>query len=881
MSRASRMLFSGAAAALVLVVNFLTAWLSRRYPFGDYTRNINDMWHQFIPFHLHLRDLITGTSNSSFSFNWTLGGGTSFAGDYGTYVSSPFSLLVLAFPRDQIELAMWAIVTLKMAAAAAAMVWLLGSLKNGSPWLLTILGASYALCGWALDDASYVPMWLDGLLGLPLISLVALWTLRRQRLVLGAVIVAGVWWSNYYTAYMASIGAATFLLALVLIERQSPRVGLVTMLRFLAQGVLGVLLAGVLLAPTLTAVLGATANTTAVLRPVPWHFFASRMLSGTEGVGRSPSLAVGMLALTLMLGIPWLKDLPRRTRAILCLSTVAVLVSFNFHVTHSIWHLFSSPNGSQFRQAFVGAFWMVVLAWFAATARWSARILLAAGASLSLLALFAAAGTQQFTTKWTWLAFGVTILMLAGAAVATRRRLQSKWPTWSTTLTGALLTVLFVTESVGTYLITQGGQDRFLHFSNTVHSSDLLKEFQVPEQAAWPQARGITVDLPNQNSGAFLGVEGLSYYSSLTPASMSTATQDLGFHQLASGRSFTPGHDSASWSLMSVGSVITRGGEVELPSLPMVRVMQEAPVYGNDLWRTRESLFGAPVYRRPQIESAPDGGSFQPLTGQPKVALTHGITLRIQCDPGEVGQLWVRDPKTVQVEELGAEFITQVTGGGTVQAKFAGPVEFHVSSATDATLPETPLACLDLSALAESSTAQEADYLEIHGSRITAEFSEPVTGVVTVATFMQPGWSCQMDGESADILDETGLLSIQVSGSKQLSCSFRTPGLRLGMGLSALALFALLAVAFAGRRRMKLAVGEGKGGDGVREGDGQDAADERSPGLGEVEPLDEDHSADGGESQIGEDAQGEREEPLPRRADAVGEPAVHEEREHH
>ena len=219
---ASRRLSPGALARLraALLAACVTAAAfcagdaaARQYPFGFRTRDVNDLGNQFVPFHAHLWDLLHGRADGGLLLNWQSGYGTSFLPDFGTYVSSPFALLVGVFPRDRIDLAVYVVTVLKIAAAAAATACLLLALRPGRWWAAGLLGTSYALCGWTLMLASYDPMWLDGLLAFPLLCLVGEWARQGRRPVVSVLVVAVCWTANFYTAYIATIGAALVLAA--------------------------------------------------------------------------------------------------------------------------------------------------------------------------------------------------------------------------------------------------------------------------------------------------------------------------------------------------------------------------------------------------------------------------------------------------------------------------------------------------------------------------------------------------------------------------------------------------------------------------------------------------------------------------------------------
>lgn len=210
---------AGLAALLTMIALCCGDAIARSYPFGSHTRNVNDLGNQFVPYHAHLWDLLHGKADGDLFINWQSGYGSSFLPDLGTYLTSPFAILVGVFPRDRIDLAVYVITLLKIAAAGAVMAWLLRTVRSGPWWAAGALGASYALCGWTLANAVYNPMWLDGLIALPLLCLVGEWALARRHWLLGPLLVAAVWIANFYTAYMATIGAALIVVTRLLLDR--------------------------------------------------------------------------------------------------------------------------------------------------------------------------------------------------------------------------------------------------------------------------------------------------------------------------------------------------------------------------------------------------------------------------------------------------------------------------------------------------------------------------------------------------------------------------------------------------------------------------------------------------------------------------------------
>ncbi|ANH90274.1 hypothetical protein A8713_03200 [Streptomyces sp. SAT1] len=151
-----------------------------------------------------------------------------------------------------------------------------------------------------MDNGAYVPMWLDGLLVSPLLCLVGEWARGGRHPVLGPLVVGLARVSNFYTAYLATIGAGVVLLV--------------------------------------------------------------RLLPATSST-ESPALYIGTPALALALAMPFRRALPARTRfgwpAAICL--VALLL--HRRPTHLLWHAGAEPNGVPDRQAFVLCGLLLIAAW--------------------------------------------------------------------------------------------------------------------------------------------------------------------------------------------------------------------------------------------------------------------------------------------------------------------------------------------------------------------------------------------------------------------------------------------------------------------------------------------------------------------------------------
>ena len=165
----SRRLWDPLLAAFVTALIFWTVMLLGEYvPFGINTPAVTDAKLQYLDLFSYCRDVLTGQNSAAYTFSNTLGGGA--AAIWAYYLASPFNLLVLLFPKEQMNLFLEVLITVKLSAASAAFAWFIrcrfGDRVRRE--IALILSVSYGLMQYMLAQGSNV-MWLDGVILLPFI----------------------------------------------------------------------------------------------------------------------------------------------------------------------------------------------------------------------------------------------------------------------------------------------------------------------------------------------------------------------------------------------------------------------------------------------------------------------------------------------------------------------------------------------------------------------------------------------------------------------------------------------------------------------------------------------------------------------------------------
>ncbi|MEU7279280.1 YfhO family protein [Streptomyces sp. NPDC045431] len=750
--------FAGLLTALAVCAGDAVA---RTFPFGPGTRAVNDLGNQFVPFHAHLWDLLHGRADGGLLLNWRSGYGTAFLPDLGTYLSSPFAPLVALFPRDEIDLAVYVITVLKTAVAAGAMAALLLALHPRGPWWgAAVLGAPYGLCGWAVVEASYNPMWLDGLIGFPLLCLVGEWIRTGRRPLLGPLVVALVWVANFYTAYMATLGAALVLLARGL-------GGWRALGRAAGTVLLGVGLAAPVLVPVFLGSRHAYPGWTREFRAAGWAEVAARALPATYGFF-TPALFVGTGALLLAAALPFHRAVPVRERWVFSGLVAGVLLSLQWEPTHLVWHVFATPNGSPYRQTFVLAGVVVIAAWTAVSYGWPGRRALLGG-TLVLGVVAAASVSGTSATRWSYALFAGGLAASVGALALVRRRPSGGAVAGAVLLAGAL-----AVQAAATTAYADRERPARLDDYPAWGAEHAARAAAVSGADGWPRYR-TDPGRPQLtgNDPLLVGGQGAAYYSSHTPAVLTRTLAALGGGWTSNGRSVQSLDNPVTDALFGVGARVRGPDAVRRDggALPLVtfRTRSAELRYGDSAFHNQELLLGSRVYDLPADGVCPVGSEVfvwaPDFTGTARLGAAGGPPVELR------GGL---PKRRAAMAPLG----TQRTAGARVVLEGRGSVP-----------PSGSVGCLDrarLTAAVARLRATAAVAVDVTPDGVRAELP-PGTRTAGTAVLAAPriaGWRCE--GRPADAY--LGLVAIPVTaGQTSVSCTFRPPGLRAGTAVGAAA----------------------------------------------------------------------------------------------
>ncbi|MGX1757683.1 YfhO family protein [Streptomyces lydicus] len=852
------------AAALSMGAYCLALALYGSYPFGLHSRAVNDLGNQFVPFHARLWDLLHGTTSGDLFFNWSSGYGVPFLADFFTYLMNPFSWLVGLFPRALTDLPVFLVTLFGIGLGAALMTVFLGRLREGSGPLRALLSVGYGLCAWVLNDGFADPMWMWGLVALPLTGIAADWCLRRTRWVAGTLLVALAWAGNFYTAAMATLAMALVLVVRLLTAAAMPwSARLRALARAASMALTGILLAAPVLTVTLAASRAAQPAPAVSYddRPSPLDQWA-RLLPGGHPEAPVPNISIGVLGLLLVAAFPFVRAVPLLVRAGWCALAAGVAASFVQEPTILLWHGFALPNGSPYRAAFVLSGILVMISWLALAHRPRLRELAAGAAAVALLAWLCRDRGAVGTDTWILLAGGGVPALLGLAALGRSRSSRTRAAAL------AVLTGTVVLGSAYAALSATAARGAIAWFQPkiTFTGPSLTAREGLLARADWPRSR--TDPGPHEfadNDPLLIGGEGGSYYSSFAPAVTARTLRGLGAGWYMRGRHTLSFEDPVGRALMGVGSYLspvpghralfTPHPALPAPLLTVRDALPRRPAGEETVFARQERVLGAAVYEVPALTptagEAPlrdRGGWLLPGAQRPgtvadgagakgagakgagtKGAGTKGAgtkggapdragapgagtTFTVRCTPGSTA-LWYVPWFSGEVSGLGRR--TTGTGSRDVTAnplRILGRVPADGTVAVRFTgrgrqhVPERAVGCLSgrkLTAAVHALRARGPVELAAAGHRLTARLRPGSKGSAVLALPAVPGWGCSVDGGPLHAPHSFGgLPAVPLGpGATRLSCSYLPPGLYTGLAASGAAALALAVVAASGTTR--------------------------------------------------------------------------------
>ena len=333
------------------------------FPFGNQSFLRNDLYNQYMPFFQALHDRIWQGEGLSYSFELGLGSG--FAALYGYYLSSPVNWLVALCPRPLIAEFITVVILVKIGLSGMSFAYYLRKHFGKDNMGLVFFSSAYALSGF-MAAYQWNIMWLDVVVLAPLV----LWAL--EELVekgtgwkYGLLLACSIF-TNFYLSIMICIFLVLYFLSLIIwkpwrvVWRRCFQFGWYSLL---AGG-----MTGVLLIPVYFALSGTEFHEFNFPNQFKWYMNGLEVLS-RHCIGVSmkvqadhwPNIYCGVAIFFLYplflfnRRICWKHKLTKLALA------AFFLVSFSCNVLDFIWHGLNYPDSLPGRQSYLYTWLLLVM----------------------------------------------------------------------------------------------------------------------------------------------------------------------------------------------------------------------------------------------------------------------------------------------------------------------------------------------------------------------------------------------------------------------------------------------------------------------------------------------------------------------------------------
>lgn len=190
------------------------------FPFGDRSPLALDLNAQYVYYYEYMYDVLAGKESLFYSWSRSLSG--EFIGLFAYYLASPFNFIVWLFPRSCVTEGIAAMQFAKSAAVGLSSAFYLKKQRGFSDLTTVIFSVSFAMCGYFAAH-TINPMWLDGLIALPLVIAGVERVCDKRKFLLYTLSLVYIFIANYYIGYMVGIFSALYFLYYLLSKRTAAR----------------------------------------------------------------------------------------------------------------------------------------------------------------------------------------------------------------------------------------------------------------------------------------------------------------------------------------------------------------------------------------------------------------------------------------------------------------------------------------------------------------------------------------------------------------------------------------------------------------------------------------------------------------------------------
>lgn len=340
------------------------------YPFGDNSVLVLDLNGQYVYYYEAMRQAFWGHASMFYSWSRNLGG--EMVGIFAYYLASPFSLIVMLLPDSFILESILIMQLCKLGAMGVAFSFYLKNSKRIGDYTALLFSVLYSMMAYAVVQLMD-PMWLDGLVYLPLIIYGVEKLVDEGKFLRLIIPLALMFLANFYIGWMVAFFTVIYFVYYFFFAKKEEgftvKEGVICALRFGVSAVVSGMCAAVLLIPVYYSLKLGKLDFTHPDYSLRAQFtiidFFTKLLPESYDTVRNeglPFVYCGVLTL-FMVPLYFLnKNIETRKKIGGGVLLSAIFLSMYMSTIDLAWHGFQVPNWLPYRYSFVFSFVMLVLA---------------------------------------------------------------------------------------------------------------------------------------------------------------------------------------------------------------------------------------------------------------------------------------------------------------------------------------------------------------------------------------------------------------------------------------------------------------------------------------------------------------------------------------
>lgn len=566
----SRNRFYIIAFFIPVVLMYISYAIFGLYPFGEESVLALDFNAQYVYYFEQLRDAFWGDGSIFYSWGRNLSGG--MMGVIGYYLASPFTLIVMLLPRKMILTSLLIMILCKIGTASVTFNLYLQKSKGLSPLHATIFSVLYSLMAYMVIQ-TIDPMWLDGLVFLPLVALGIEYLIDDGRKLNYIIPIALMFVANFYIGFMIGIFSACYFLYYLFFGRDDRRGKamdhLYTCCNFGVSTIVAVMLAAFMILPVYNALqlgkFGFTKNPdySFAVQFEPTTILAQLLTAQYDSVNvqGSPEIYCGILTVVLLPLFFLNSKISLRKKLGYGLLTAVMFFSMYIRPVDMMWHGGQMPNWLPFRYSFIVSF---ILLSIAATA-WKhldgIKVKHLGGVFFGVMAVILYVHSQGYehldVMSSIWLSIG-----LAGAyllVLYSHKQRETRW------LVPVMLLCICSGELVFNNVKTLRAVDKEVAYSTKAsyepfveYGREAVKKMEALDNGLYRSEKTYSRCI---NDNMALGLKGLTHSSSVMNAKTLTFIETLGYNTRSYYSNYV-GTTELADSLLGIKYVLDRDGRI-------------------------------------------------------------------------------------------------------------------------------------------------------------------------------------------------------------------------------------------------------------------------------------------------------------------------------